>query len=554
MKKILNILILAAVSLIAASCATTRIPADYSGIVCGEPVFDIQQNGTVKVSFCVEVPADYFEKRITFCIMPSILYANGDVMELPYYTVQGFNVVDTDYPVVDWSVPQVLCYSTTILYHDGLATATLQTKAWIHNCLSKEEMVLPLCSWGVAVPLTPVLPVYMAHIASESDARAALKGKIYFPVNGYTVTRTIATQPEITRTLNSLRQLITRDDFHITRIDVEGNASPEGTARINDPLAKRRADNTRNFFAQALKDQGYSKEVPASAWTVTSTSGMGFWNEFYTAMKESNVSNKDQLAERFLRLASNPVEAERQIRAEIASNAEVKNLMLPLLRYGSVSVRFEPIKLTAEEIRVIADNQPEYLTPNDIIQAAMDLEPDQAIALYKRGLERYPDAVELYINMAYYQIEKNDLDAARNTLAEGILVADEQKEKDMIELQRACIAMKQGQYNEAASALNAISDEDVTQYYRGVLAVYQNDNDRAIRLLSDKKDINYAIALLNKNQVKEAVNVLKNLDQNDANVLYATGVAYARLNENAKAAEYKDKAYQIDPSLRFLDK
>src|SRR5690606_31485320 len=100
-----------------------------------------------------------------------------------------------------------------------------------------------------------------------------------------------------------------------------------------------------------LKDQGYSKEVPASAWTVTSTSGMGFWNEFYTAMKESNVSNKDQLAERFLRLASNPVEAERQIRAEIASNAEVKNLMLPLLRYGSVSVRFEPIKLTAEEIR-----------------------------------------------------------------------------------------------------------------------------------------------------------------------------------------------------------
>ena len=54
--------------------------------------------------------------------------------------------------------------------------------------------------------------------------------------------------------------------------------------------------------------------------------------------------------------------------------------------------------------------------------------------------------------------------------------------------------------------------------------------------------------------MKEAVNVLKNLDQNDANVLYATGVAYARLNENAKAAEYKDKAYQIDPSLRFLDK
>ena len=96
MKKILNILVLGAVCLVAASCATTRIPADFSGIVCGEPVFDVQENGTVKISFCVEVPANYFEKRITFSIMPSILYANGDVKELPCYTVQGFSVVDTN--------------------------------------------------------------------------------------------------------------------------------------------------------------------------------------------------------------------------------------------------------------------------------------------------------------------------------------------------------------------------------------------------------------------------------------------------------------------------
>jgi hypothetical protein len=81
-----------------------------------------------------------------------------------------------------------------------------------------------------------------------------------------------------------------------------------------------------------LKDNGYNKEVPASAWTVTSTSGMGFWNEFYTAIKESEISNKDQLAERFLRLASNPAEAEKQIRAGFAATAEEKTGMLPLGR------------------------------------------------------------------------------------------------------------------------------------------------------------------------------------------------------------------------------
>ena len=122
-----------------------------------------------------------------------------------------------------------------------------------------------------------------------------------------------------------------------------------------------------------------------------------------------------------------------------------------------------------------------------------------------------------------------------------------------IALQCACISMRQGEYDKAASALDDISDKEITEYYRGVLAIYQNDADKAVRLLSDSKDINYAIALLNKNQVKDALKVLQDLDQNDAYVLYTTGVAYGRINENAKAREFKAKAFQLDPSLRYLD-
>ncbi len=69
--------------------------------------------------------------------------------------------------------------------------------------------------------------------------------------------------------------------------------------------------------------------------------------------------------------------------------------------------------------------------------------------------------------------------------------------------------------DKAASALDDISDKEITEYYRGVLAIYQNDADKAVPV-SDSKDINYAIALLNKNQVKDALKVLQDLDQNDA--------------------------------------
>lgn len=553
MKKLLNVLILSTLCFAAASCAASRVPADFAGIVCGEPVFDYQQNGTVKISFCVEVPANYFEKRITFRIMPSILYANGDVEELPCHTVQGVGVVDTNYPVIDWSVDQVICYSTTVRYHEGLATATLQSKAWAYNCLSKEEVVMPLCNWEIIVPLDPVIPVYVAHAAAESDIRAALKGKIYFPVNGYTVTNAITNQPEITRMLNSLKQLIAREDFVITDIDIEGNASPEGTSRINDPLAKNRAESTRAFFEKALKNAGYTKDVPANAWTVTSTSGLGFWNEFYTAIKASNVSNKDELADRFLRLSSDPVEAEKQIRNEINTNNEVKTVMMPLLRYGAIAVGFQPITLTAEEILAIADNQPEFLTPNDIIKASQGMEPEEAIALYEKALDRYPAAVELYINTAYNYIQLNDLDNAAAILDRAEIVADEQDEKDLINLQRACVFMKKGMYQNAAQALDAVSDDGLSEYYRGLLAIYDGRNKEAVDLLDQAKDINYCIALININEPKEALKVLKTLDQDDAYVLYCSAVCYARLNEYTKANECKARAFQIDPSLKDYD-
>lgn len=552
MKKLLNVLILSSICFLVASCAS-RIPADFSGIVCGEPVFDYQQDGMVKVSFCAEVPANYFDRHITFSIMPSILYANGDIEELPCYTVQGEGVVDTNYPVVDWSIDQVICYSTYVRYHEGLATATLQTKAWIFNCLTKEEMEMPLCNWDVIVPVAPVIPVYFAHQATESDIRAALKGKIYFPVNGYTVTNAIKNQPEITRTLNSLKQLISRDDFVITNIDITGNASPEGTSKINDPLAKNRAESTRAFFAQALKDCGYSKDVPANAWTVTSTSGLGFWNEFYTSIKESNIEGKDQIADRFLRLSSDPVEAEKQIRSEINSNKEVKNVMMPLLRYGSIVVSFQPITLSAEEILAIADNQPEYLTPNDIIGATANMAPEKAIELYQRSLERYPDAVELYINLAYNYIMLDDNAQALKVLSEAEIVADEADEKDMILLQRACIYMQEGKLDAATETLDKASDPNATKYYRGVLAIYDGDYAKAENLLADAKDINYAVALLNQNKVKPALNTLENLDQDDPYVLYCTGVCYARLNEPIKAHEYKQKAFSGDPALKEID-
>ena len=194
----LNILILGAVSLIMASCATTRIPADYSGLFAESLFFwhSAEQDRQdfvfmLKSPPIISLKKDYLQHNAFHTLRQR--RCKGTT----YYTVQGHGVI------IQIILCRLVCPASIVLlalpfpYHDGLATAKLQTQAG-PTLPDKEEMLLPLCNWDVAVPLTPVLPVYMAHFASQSDARAALKGKIYFPVNGYTVTRAITSQPEIT--------------------------------------------------------------------------------------------------------------------------------------------------------------------------------------------------------------------------------------------------------------------------------------------------------------------------------------------------------------------
>ena len=186
-------------------------------------------------------------------------------------------------------------------------------------------MLKPLCDFGdyaIRIPLAPVLPVYEAQSVDESTTRATLKGKIFFPVNGYIVTSSIATQPEITRTLNSLKRFIQRDDFNITRITVEGNASPEGTP-VSTTRWPEDVRNTRNFLTKRSKNTDTPKPF-LQMHDRNKYFRYGFWNEFYTAMKESSIGNKEELAEKFLRLATNPAEAENK--------SVMKSLPMPRLK------------------------------------------------------------------------------------------------------------------------------------------------------------------------------------------------------------------------------
>lgn len=545
MKKTLNVLLLG-VLLFAVGCASNqRIPADLSGVTCTAPVYAVSPDySTLDIAFDINVPANYFERRVTFTVLPSIKYANGDVKKLPAKSVQGTSVVDFNYPVVDWSVEQTIPYTFSLPLEEAFATATLVVDGHMYNCLSKADRAEFIAEFPLNALLKPLCgPGMSALFLNQADANTLVRGKVYFPVNKYQVTKTEAAQPEITKVRNILSRLIQKDGFHINKIEIVGNASPEGMAKINDPLAKNRADHTKAYMEQELKNMGYNQDL-SNAWTVSSTQGLGFWNEFYTAIKESDVENKDAIADRFLGMSSDPAEAERQIRNEMNQNKAVRDLMLPALRFASVAVYYDRLALDPAEVVAIPQDAPEILSANEVITYANEQDANTAIQVYENVLIKNPGAWELYINLATLYTEKGDYENAKATLAKAAKVAPNQ---DYVNVSYAYIALKQGDVETAEKYLNKVNNADA-DYYKGILAIAAGDNEKAVELLKGRPDANLAVAQLNTGDVKGAQKTLEGLEE-DATVLYLKGVCAARLNDKQKAQEYFEAAQKLNPCI-----
>lgn len=547
MKKTINVLFLGALLMLTAACATNqRLPQDFSGLTCTTPVYTVAPElAKVALSFEVQVPADYFTRHVTFTILPTIQFANGDREKLPCKSVQGRSVIETQYPVVDWSEDQVIQYKTEIPFDQALATALLDVDGYVYNCLTKAERIEDIAEFPVRLGL-PLLgpPRPKPFVLPGTEEQPFINGKLYFPVNQFTVTKAVAAQPEISKTMEILKEFIQRDEFTISRIDIVGNASPEGMARINNPLAQKRANSTQKYVEKKLKEMGYQKDL-GDVWKVTSTEGMGFWNEFYTAIKESDIPNKDQIADKFLGLHSDPKEAEKQIHKEMAGNPDVKNHMLPILRYGAVTVNYKPMAVDPEEAVEIAKSNISILSPAGIIVAAEHGNREEAISIYEQAIVRNPGVEELYINLANAYIRKGDFAAAEETLDKAGEIASNREAVDMA---YAYMNIAKKDYAAAGKYLENLEGPRA-DYYRGLVALAQGRSEEAVELLKAKPDINLAIAQLNAGDVKAAKNTLEGLNQECPYVLYYTGVVYERMNDPATAGQYKDAALKACPDL-----
>ncbi len=277
---------------------------------------------------------------------------------------------------------------------------------------------------------TQVVPKQRTHVAAIS---------LTYPLNKTYVDPGLANnEAELARIHNELQQYISNPDVTVSRIVIEGFASPEGSLQNNLRLAEGRAASLIEYVRKRA-------ELPASLFSLGKTEEN--WKGLQEAIEKSNLANKPEI----LNILSEPnTEVRKEAMKKLPNYRELLDELYPSLRLskytGEYRIRgFNPLEakeriknnpesLNAEEIYAVALLAPEGSQEfQETLRLLHSLYPASDIALLTKGIEaiqakKYEEAAlrmeqirnktaNVYNALAVAYIHTNDIEQALKYLA-----------------------------------------------------------------------------------------------------------------------------------------
>lgn len=257
----------------------------------------------------------------------------------------------------------------------------------------------------------------------------------------------------------------TDDKYTLTRIDVAGYASPEGSASLNQRLSERRA---RSFVDYV------SKRMPSIDADLFNAEGRGEnWPLLQTLLREQPLSQADgidALVQSAIDTPTGQDNIDRRLRKQSAGSTLLKQYY-PQLRRITYNISYNVRPFTVEEGRQQIDSHPHLLSPNEMQQVADSYLPDteQYIAALQKAVKARPEHTALAYNLA-------------------------------------TALLKAGRAGEALQTLSGLSPTAPVCNLRGVISMQLKQYDQAIDHFRQAIDLGSEEAKANLAQAQEVIN------------------------------------------------
>ena len=140
----------------------------------------------------------------------------------------------------------------------------------------------------------------------------------------------------------------------ISNIEVSAYASPDGGVSLNTTLAENREGNTTKMLSKDLKKAKIDAPIDAK-YTAQD------WEGFQELVSKSNIQDKELIL-RVIAMYQDPAQRESEIKNISAVYKELANTILPQLRRSRLTLNYEIIGKSDDEIANLANTDAKQLS------------------------------------------------------------------------------------------------------------------------------------------------------------------------------------------------
>ena len=538
-KKLYLPLLMAMVVALFSSCSKKmgELSADYFTVT---PQVLEAVGGKVPATINGKFPEKYFNKKAVVEVTPVLKWNGGEAKGQPA-TFQGEKVEGND-QTISYKMGGSYTMKTSFDYVPEMAKSELYLE--FKATIGKKVVTIPAVKIADGVISTSELvnnTLGNANPALGEDAfQRIIKEKhdanIMFLIQQANIRSSeLKTAKEFNKEVANVNEAANKK---ISNIEVSAYASPDGGVSLNTTLAENRENNTTKLLNKDLKKAKIDAPVDAK-YTAQD------WEGFQELVSKSNIQDKELIL-RVLSMYQDPAQREQEIKNISSVYKTLADEILPQLRRSRLTLNYEIIGKSDEEIAKLASSNPSELNIEELLYAAtLTNDPAKQEAIYTQATKQFPNDYRAYNNLGKLAYQAGNIDKAESYFKKAANV----NASPEVNMNLGLVSLMKGDKAAAEAYFGKAAGTKELGESMGNLYIAQGQYERAVNSFGDSKTNSAALAQILAKDYNKAKNTLANVERPDAYTDYLMAVLGARTNNSSMVTSSLKSAVAKDSSL-----
>ena len=500
--------------------------------------------GEIPVTIDGKFPEKFFKKKAVLTVTPVLKWDGGE-LSAESMTFQGEKVQGNN-RTISYKEGGNFTMKTKFDYAPEMAKSALYLAFTVST--GKKSYTLPEVKVADGCIATSELyrsTITKSNIAIGEDAfqrviKQAKQANIMFLIQQTNLRNSELKSDEIGALKSSMKD-VAKDTKNkvLDNVEVAAYASPDGGMLLNVDVAGGREKNTAKFVEEQMK-KAELKGYLDTDYTAED------WEGFQELVSKSNLPDKDLIL-RVLSMYKEPEEREAQIKNISSVYKDLADEILPQLRRARITLNYQLIGRSDEEIMEQLAKDPKELSLEEILYSSILTENvAEQEKIFKIATQLYPNDYRGYNNLAAIAYNKGDYKAAADYLAKAAKADPTASE---VNVNLGYLSLLEGNVAAAEAYMAKGAGAKVGDEALGNLYIAQGQYSRAATLLGENATNSTALAQLLNKDYSLAKKTLAAIKEPDANTHYLTAVLGARTDNASLIYDGLKNAIKLDPSM-----